>query len=357
MKRKPNSKSSTVNGFTVLELLVVIAVISVLIGLLLPAVTRVRESSRLMSCRNNQRQLALGVLSRLDTAGYFPMLFDSLSIEHRLHPRANWVSSVLPWIDQGALHDQLSEYQTLRNYVDETRQRHHVTALICPSDISVVGQDDLSFGFNSGFAQLQATASEPPTFAFYSNRRGEPVDLNGDGQSEFFTATDSFRKSLQIQIATSLSRSTGNGGALSGKANYYQHRAATVKDGMSNTIMLAENIRNGFDPSWPSRSGWMLGDLRNLGAGIPEYICQRKQCTDSNVDLTRANKGLGEINSGIVLAEGTAPWANSFHDAGVNIAFADGAVKFISDQIDGVTLFRMYTPQDSRLVGTPLQAF
>ena len=50
-------------GFTLVELLVVMAIIGVLMGLLLPAVQAARESARKTACANNMRQIGLAMLN------------------------------------------------------------------------------------------------------------------------------------------------------------------------------------------------------------------------------------------------------------------------------------------------------
>jgi prepilin-type N-terminal cleavage/methylation domain-containing protein len=70
--RPPAFASRSEAGFTLVELLVVIAVIGILIALLLPAIQSAREAARLTQCRNNLKQIAVSFHNFESTRGYFP---------------------------------------------------------------------------------------------------------------------------------------------------------------------------------------------------------------------------------------------------------------------------------------------
>lgn len=100
------------SAFTLVELLVVIAIIGVLVGLLLPAVQAARESARRLQCQNNLKQLALGCRSHLQANGHYPTggwgiqwVGDPTKGFSGNKQPGGWIYNVLPYVEQGNLHD------------------------------------------------------------------------------------------------------------------------------------------------------------------------------------------------------------------------------------------------------------
>jgi prepilin-type N-terminal cleavage/methylation domain-containing protein len=126
------------SGFTLIELLVVITIIGVLVGLLLPAVQKVREAANQIRCQNNLKQLAVAVHGYHDAQGSFPPgLHMGVNIGGgRYAEGTTWMVELLPYIEQDNLHHQW-DYNDFRNNV--AGATNSTTAQViridrCPSD-------------------------------------------------------------------------------------------------------------------------------------------------------------------------------------------------------------------------------
>ena len=101
------SRQRRSRGFTLIELLVVIAIIAVLIALLLPAVQQARESARRSTCKNNLKQLGLGLHNYHEVFGLLPPLEVGVNAGASVDGNWGWTTLLLPQIDEGALFNLL----------------------------------------------------------------------------------------------------------------------------------------------------------------------------------------------------------------------------------------------------------
>ncbi len=121
-------------GFTLVELLVVIGIVAILLGLLLSAIQRVRETAARACCQNNLRQIGIGLHLYHDTQGSLPP--GVRGIDSR-YPFMSWLTEILPYVEQGSLWTQaMQAYGIDPNFHDDPPHPFAtvVPLYACPAD-------------------------------------------------------------------------------------------------------------------------------------------------------------------------------------------------------------------------------
>lgn len=330
------------SAFTLIELLVVITIIGILIALLLPAVQAAREAGRRLQCSNNLKQLSLACLNYeeahkvLPPAGIVAPASVRWSWVPRSGPMFSWIVLILPQLEQTALYGQFNFNLSVLNQPNNPQEKVFNT-LLCPSDSSR----------NRFFVESNLTAGKRFAKGNYAAYAGPcHVDSNLCWP-----------------------------GAMVGTGQ----TVAEIRDGLSNTIMLSEvRVR---DHQEDQRGAWALPwtgssllsfDMHptNTWTSCTGYKptsaskgwTQPPNCQGPNMDmLYKCPDAAGAQFERMPCAEyqvGTS-WEflsaapRSVHPGGVNIAFADGHVTYLTDSVDEFTMAYLTCSNDREPVNFP----
>jgi len=328
---------SRVRAFTLIELLVVIAIIAVLIALLLPAVQQAREAARRSQCKNNLKQIGLAMHNYHDSLGKFPPVMwwygatgtssnypgGSQTMINSMGP--SWLMVILPYIDQAPLYNTINFNGALNNNPQVVNK--NIPGYLCPSDPNATSGNQ------------------------YTNQNGVSMARNNYGASGYGNANTQHYS----QVGQSDRGLMGYSGCS---------RVADVLDGTSNSVMSWE-IRSGINPNdprgvWASGriGGGMTGSCLNPGWNGPgTYTGDCYGINDKNgggddvwsTDGTLSNygpQGMGAWNGG----DGQSG-PKSLHVGGVHALMADGAVRFISQNINGTIHRNLVGIADGNVLG------
>lgn len=129
---KHKNRQAIRTGLTLVELLVVVAIVGVLIGMLLPAVQQVREAARRIQCQNNLRQLALASLSYSSTHNdHLPPLCKTANLAS--WDNFSWRVDVLPFLEADNLEQTLVLDQLPLSPVNLSAAESQLPVFQCPS--------------------------------------------------------------------------------------------------------------------------------------------------------------------------------------------------------------------------------
>jgi prepilin-type processing-associated H-X9-DG protein len=300
--------------------LVVISIIGMLMAMLLPAVQSARESGRANDCRNNMRNWALACTQYETNRGYFPGYINDLEPGSTVtdgNSYRSWMFAVLPYQDNRAVYDKY--YVSGGTEIANSAIFHTFEVGICKSNPPEgVATGSTSYACNVG--QIDITA---PTAT---------LSRDGLGNGVFHY----------------------RGPAASGGELIRSMTTAyiTGADGVSNTVMLSENADA---HTWPGvfddgtiNSGTVGIFERLVGVGYNETEGVEGG-TGQLVDPWKINFNYGQSKvAGATIATDTAYMRpSSYHPGGVNIAWTDARVRFISEDISYGVFQAMMTPRGS----------
>jgi prepilin-type processing-associated H-X9-DG protein len=182
-------------------LLVVIAIVAMLMGLLLPAVQRVREAAGRTRCLNNLKQIALALHNRLAACGTFP--------PGGIEPRAlsndptrrqlAWSGYLLPYLEQDALYRRLDLSTAFDSPQNAAAAATVLSVYLCPSaprDAVVIdGRGATSYG--GLYGERITSPNSPPKGAMIYDRALTVADIPDGTSTTIFVGEDTHGPGMQ----------------------------------------------------------------------------------------------------------------------------------------------------------------
>ena len=292
-------------AFTLVELLVVIAIIGILIAVTLPAINSVRATSRATVCRNNMRQVALGVnIFSERRNGKLPAQWKTDRFDK--WENFGWAVEILPFIEQEALKNRLVMDETPFSRANlpiiatsvpvfECPATPQSPRLISPMNPSISGQaaakdyvaihsvvgPDGSEILPGVWSALRSLTDDQPTTNFEQDNMMAPPDIAGDAERNTFDAQARTMRASLVRVTDGLSNT-----ALlieqAGKPDIYHYRQHMM-GGSSGEGAWATAESNSFLGEGPNKNN--QSEPYSFHGGITVSMCDTSvHALDESID-------------------------------------------------------------------------
>ena len=303
-------------AFTLVELLVVIAIIGILVSLLLPAVQSAREAARRTQCINNLKQIGLALHNYHSALQAFPAGNITEGPCCSTRSKISWGISILPYLEQGPLFDRYDMTAHNEDPSNAFIRSQLLQEYVCPSDIDIEIPERPESGPGSGLLYRRGS---------YRGCSGRSLGAPG------WWDTHQAIEEAQLPIEwRGILHTVGTG-------DLRHERMKNITDGTSKTLMVGE-MSSLTHPR--RRTFWAYSYASySLSTVVPEsraFLVDYDRCTH-----------LGEPN---VCKRG---WG-SFHTAGLNFLFCDGAVRLVRPQDNMLIMAAMATIEGEELLDDAL---
>ena len=369
-------------GFTLVELLVVIAVIGVLLALLLPAVQAAREAARRAHCTNNLKQIGVALQNHMEQYGSFPPGVPSAEGPPRIYSThtgceswlgvgPKWACNLLAFLDQPDMFERVQECVAensicARRIADYLRGNGEGSSRVTPPCYICPSADKLAGGIEHGCNTFDASkasyaacyGSDTYQSAFETKGQSAGNTSGAFGVELLPRKGNRYFQGYGDELSMGVWKMGNNLGSSSNQ----------IVDGMSCTLAVSE--LQGYDSREDLRGGWVL---YAMGAA-----CFSAKTPPNSRSSKHANSALPDLGSPYAFSDHVTAcedtigpdhplhcidmgdqdrdtWAaaRSRHPGGVNAAMCDGSVHFFTDGVDPLLWRALATRANAQRPGDP----